>query len=245
MSGVVTLSLGVLGLFVGSAIWTIARNQARRKPLAPVAYCDAGDGAMPGLAWLPFLGFGSARVCPTGRAPQSRWRIPFELATAAYFMIAAGRIDDRLALAALLVFSIPLSIIFLVDSWTRLIHTNVIGLGIVAGLAFAVASGTGQIMRSVLGMAAAAAAFGGLFLLAAVVYRNVKIVPFGLGDVYLAAMIGSMVRVGAVAQALLYGIMLSGVCIVVLLLLKRVNRRQAVAYGPYLCLGALLSLVLA
>jgi len=244
MSSPVISLTALLGFFIASTTWSIARNQASRRPLFGPPLCFPGEETMPKSTWLPLMGFGTARRCPMSGASQGNRRWLYEFAVAAYFAIAAWRIDDRLALIAVLLFSIPLLIIFLVDSWTRLIHTNMIGLGILLGWLFAALDGTRQLGSSVIAMAAAAALFAGIFLLAVIIYRNPKVVPFGLGDVYLAAMIGAMVRLDDIARALLYGIFLAGICIAVLLALKRVNRKQAVPYGPYLALGALVVLVL-
>lgn len=244
MSAPVILLAGLLGLLVASITWSIARNQASRRPLFSAPLCISGEGTMPGSTWLPLMGLGTARRCPSTGESQGNRRWLYECAVAAYFAIAAWRIDDRLDLIAVLLFSVPLLIIFLVDSWTRLIHTNMIGLGVLLGWFFAALDGTRQLGSSVIAMAAAAAVFAGIFFLAVIIYRNPKVVPFGLGDVYLAAMIGAMVRLDDIARALLYGIFLAGICIAILLVLKRVNRKQAVPYGPYLALGALIVLVL-
>jgi leader peptidase (prepilin peptidase)/N-methyltransferase len=79
--------------------------------------------------------------------------------------------------------------------------------------------------------------------LAAVIYRNLRVVPFGLGDVYLAAMIGAMTRYPAVIQALFAGIFLAGLGSILLLVTRRAGRRDPIPYGPYLCVGGLLALL--
>jgi prepilin signal peptidase PulO-like enzyme (type II secretory pathway) len=243
MSSTVVVILGVLGFFVASATWTIARNQASRRPLFGLPLCDAGDGETRAMTWFPLMGFGMARTCPSNAGRQSAKRLLYEFAVAGYFALAALRIDDGMELVSVVVFSIPLLIIFLVDSWTRLIHTNIIGLGVMLGLLFAALDGVRQLGSSVIAMAAAAAVFAGIFFLAIVIYRNPKVVPFGLGDVYLAAMIGAMVRLDDVVRALFTGILLAGISLALLLVLKRVSRKQAVPYGPYLALGAMIALV--
>lgn len=243
MDWVLPTVAAIVGLFVGSAIWTVARNQAARRPLFNVSPCDLepDDGPMAAWQWLPFHGFGRARPC--GDETASPWRVPFELAVAAYYAVATAKIDDRIQLVAALVCAIPLLVILLVDLWTRLIHMNVIAIGIIAGVTFSAFAGFDQLWRSLVAMLAAALVFGGLFFAAALIYRNTKIVPFGLGDVYLAAMIGAIVRLGDVTRALIYGIFLAGATAIVLLATKRIGRRQAIAYGPYLCLGALVVLL--
>lgn len=93
-------------------------------------------------------------------------------------------------------------------------------------------------------MVLAAVAFGLFFVAAIVIYRNPKASPFGLGDVYLAGMIGAMVGLDDVVRALFLGMIIAGVVLGGLLVAKVVDRKQTVAYGPYLCLGALLTLLL-
>jgi len=233
MSLAISILIGVAGLFAGSVIWNAASNQTSGDSLLGAP--GQGGGFAP---WTPFVAFFAAP-----NEPRARWRIPFELLMGVYWGIAAHKHESRLDLAAVLVFSFPLGIILLVDLWTRFIHTNLIMAGAIAGLGFAAADSSDALLRSFGGMIVAALVFALFFVLAMVMYRNARVVPFGLGDVYLAAMIGAMVRIGFIAPALFLGIVLGGVSLVTLLLLKRVSRRQAVAYGPYLCLGALITLL--
>lgn len=232
------------GLFLAAAVWNFARNQMTKRPFFGTPLCDPGSGSLAMTSWLPFFGFGAARSCPADGAQQSPRRLLFELAVAGYLALAAWRIDDRLDFVAVVVFSVPLLIILLVDSWTRLIHTNIILLGILLGLIFGALEGPKELGWSALAMAVAASVFAALFFLAVVIYRNPKVVPFGLGDVYLAAMIGAMVRIDDIARALIYGVFLAGISLAVLLAFRRVNRKQAVPYGPFLVIGALIVLVL-
>lgn len=67
----------------------------------------------------------------------------------------------------------------------------------------------------------------------------------GMGDVKLAAVIGLLLGAMYTAPALLGGMILAGLVAAVLLVLRRRGRRDTIAYGPYLCLGALAWLVLA
>lgn len=243
--GVVAVSL--LGLFAGSAIWVVSRARADDRPARMGPVCaDSDCGASLGLAgWLPLFGFGTARRCSTCGAVQPVWRVLFEIAVAVYFGIAATRFgdEDRGHFAAVLIFSLPLLIVLLVDAWTRFIHTDVIAVGLIAGLIFALADGTVELLSAIFSAMGAVAVFGFFFVLAAVIYRNIRVVPFGLGDVYLAAMIGAMTRYPAVVQALFAGMLLAGVISIVLLVTRRVGRRDPIPYGPYLCFGALLILL--
>jgi leader peptidase (prepilin peptidase)/N-methyltransferase len=246
VSGPGALLVGVLGLVVGSLVWVVGRARACDRATFAGPFCaNPACGAPLGpLAWLPLLGFGAARRCRRcGAAPPAK-RVAFELAVAGYYALAAATLgDDRLRLAAVLVFAVPLLLVLLVDWWTRFIHTDVIGLGLLAGLGFAFADGWGGLLEAVLSALGAVAVFGFFFVLAAVIYRNLRVVPFGLGDVYLAAMIGAMARYPAVIQALFAGIFLAGLGSIVLLLTRRAGRRDPIPYGPDLCVGGLLALL--
>jgi prepilin signal peptidase PulO-like enzyme (type II secretory pathway) len=229
----------VLGWIAGAAIWIIARAQADRRGLFSGPVCDACSASLSSTAWVPFFGFGAVSQCQVCKARQGIVRPLFELGTAAYFAAAAAIIDDKTRLIAAICFSVPLLIVLLVDAWTRLIHTNIIILGTALGVLFAATDGLSDLGKSIIGILVGLGIFVGFFVLARVLYRSVKVVPFGLGDVYLAAMIGAMVRFPLVLSSLILGIILAAVVGVALLLAKRVSRKQAIPYGPYLCAGAL------
>jgi leader peptidase (prepilin peptidase)/N-methyltransferase len=234
-----------LGLVIASLCWVVAFAQARRLPLFGGPVCAACKQPLPALAWLPGWGFGTARRCAACETVQSHRRLAFEGCVAAYFAFVAARTDDPTQLAAVAVFSLPLLVILLVDWWTRYIYTNVIAAGLLAGLAFAALDGLDDLMHAVFGAAGGAGIFLGFYLLAAVLYRSSKVVPFGIGDVYLAGMIGAMIgSFLAVIAALFYGIFLAAAGALLLIALRRAQRRDAIPYGPYLCLGAFLALLM-
>ncbi len=74
---------------------------------------------------------------------------------------------------------------------------------------------------------------GSLFLLIALIGRG----AMGMGDVKLAAALGALVGFPAIVPALMVGIIAGGVAALVLLLTRRVGRKDYIAYGPYLALG--------
>ncbi|HEX4215305.1 MAG TPA: prepilin peptidase [Candidatus Dormibacteraeota bacterium] len=90
--------------------------------------------------------------------------------------------------------------------------------GVVAGLAFLIIAGLGAL------------AF--------------RAEAMGMGDVKLAAVIGLLLGVTYTAPALLAGMILAGLAAAVLLVLRRRGRRDTIAYGPFMCVGALAWLVL-
>ena len=226
--------VGFVGLILAGVIWRIARRQANRERMF-------ATGQDPMATWLPLWGFGRDR---TDGSDRPLVRAVFEVATAGYFAVLGWRLGFSLDLVMIICFTAPILVIGLVDFWTRLIHTNVIYVGMALGWGFAVLDGFRSLLDSLLGMAIGAGIFLFFFVAAFLIYRNLKVVPFGLGYVYLAAMIGAMVRVDLVMRALFLGIALAAVILLALLAARVLSRKQAVAYGPYLCLGALLTLVI-
>jgi leader peptidase (prepilin peptidase)/N-methyltransferase len=227
---------GIVGLVLASVIWRLARRQANREPMFTF-------GTDPVAAWLPLWGLGADRGISEA-TQRTTYRALFEVATAAYFAVLGWRLGFSLDLLMIICFSAPILHIALVDFWTRLIHTSVVYLGMALGLLFAGLDGVDGLVDSLLGMAAGGGLFLFFFIAAFLIYRNLKVVPFGLGDVYLAAMIGAMVRIDLVMRALFAGIALAAVILSALLIARVLSRKQAVAYGPYLCLGALLTLLI-
>ncbi len=86
---------------------------------------------------------------------------------------------------------------------------------------------------SIVGWGVGLLAGGGVFLLIALVGRG----AMGPGDVKLAAALGALVGYPAVWGMLLVGILAGGIVTLVLLLLRRVGRKDYMAYGPYLAFG--------
>lgn len=83
---------------------------------------------------------------------------------------------------------------------------------------------------AVLGLLAA----GGMFWLLYLVGRG----ALGMGDVKLAAAIGALLGFPAALYGLLLGMILAGLAAAFLLLSGRAGRKDPMAYGPYLALGA-------
>lgn len=236
------LVFAIVGVFVGSGLWVIARAVATERPLVAGPVCAGCAAALPQRAWLPLFGAGSEDRCPAcgERAPAER---PiFEIAVAAYFAVAAWHLGWSLDLLTALVCAPPLLVVLLVDWWTREIYTGVVAVGVIAGLVCALAHGAGSLLLAIFAAVGGGALFASFFVLARTLYRDVD-TPLGWGDVSLAAMIGAIAGFPGVVRALAIGIFLAAVAGTFLLLSRRAGRQDVFAYGPYLCLGALLTLL--
>jgi len=232
---------GIAGLFLGSITWAAALVQLA------LAGADRPPESLTLTAprWLPLWGFGLDR--PNSAYPRHRppMRAIFEIAVAAYFALIAFRADSAGDVVALFLFAIPLLVILLVDWWTRVIFTNWIAVGVVLALVVAAFDGVWSILEALAGLAIGAAVFGAFYLLALLLYHEVRVVSLGAGDVWLAAMIGAMTGdVLAAIGTLFYGILLAALGAGVLLLVRRGAQVRALPSGSYLCVGALIGLAL-
>ena len=80
----------------------------------------------------------------------------------------------------------------------------------------------------------------GLFMLLVSVFTK----GFGLGDVKYVFVLGLILGLKQGIDAVLIGFMIGGAVSLVLLVLKKVSKKDHIAFGPYLVMGALLSFLI-
>jgi leader peptidase (prepilin peptidase) / N-methyltransferase len=228
----------VFGLLVGSFLnVVIARVPEGRSVWAPRSACPR-CGAL--IGWydnIPLVSFlvlrGRCRGCRAGIA----WRYPIvEAATGGVFALAyvlLGPTPEFLVAAVLLGALIAITAIDL----RHQIIPDVISLpGIVVGfVANSLLPGGGGWLDSLIGIAVG----GGLFLVIILVSGG----GMGGGDMKLGAMLGAFLGWKLGLLALLLGVLAGGAVAVVLLLLGRKGRKDAIPFGPYLALGGAVALL--
>lgn len=258
MIDIEVVAFAAVGLVLGSLAWTVAVLQVgltaaaptpASPPGSPSTASGPGGGPVPSstLGWLPLWGFGADRSGADAGRGGSRplVRAAVEVAVAVYLGVLAGRADSTADLAPVALFAFPLLVIALVDWWTRVIYTNWIAVGTVLALGVAAVHGLHSFLEALGGLATGAAVFGAFYVVALLLYRDVRVVSLGAGDVFLAGMIGAMTGdVLAAVGTLFYGILLAAVGAGVLLIARRGTQRKALPSGAYLCAGAFIGLAL-
>ena len=154
------------------------------------------------------------------------WRAGFAIATIG--LAWAALVAVALALVDIAVHRLP----------DRLILAALSGTALVFGIA---AIATGDYRR--LGVAALCGLGCGTFYFIIVFTSGM-----GLGDAKLAVLVGlacGWYGVGTAIFAIIAGVIFNGVTAIVLLLLRRVSRKDRIAYGPLMLLGALTAIALA
>ncbi|MBI5301288.1 MAG: prepilin peptidase [Chloroflexi bacterium] len=193
-----------------------------------------------------------ADALPT-RAPV--WRIPNRaplviLGTAALFAFLWVYYSATVQLALALIYTAVLVLVLVIDYEHRLILNVVILPAIVFALIASPFTKLGW-MLSLLGGVVAFAFVFAIYIAAPVFSRwrgHTLAVPFGFGDVKLAAFVGIITGFPMCVYAMVVAILLGGFAAIGVLLYqfartRRVNTGVPIAYGPYFCIAGWLLMV--
>ena len=226
---------GMIGLCVGSFLNVcIHRLPLRTSVVFPPSRCPACGTILRAIDLVPVLSYlwlrGRCRSCGTGIA----LRYPIvELATALGFGAAAARWGLGLAGLQAAVFLSFLIVACFTDLETGIIPNRVTIPGTIVGLAI-MAIGPAGPVTAVLGMVAG----GGTLLLLALVSRG----GMGGGDIKLGALMGAFLGWPDIGVALAVAFLAGGVAGIALMAAGRKRRRDPVAFGPFLAIGAVVAL---
>ncbi len=123
-----------------------------------------------------------------------------------------------------------------IDLQRRLVYPSVVVTGILASLLLNPLLCNTNLANTLLGLLEGLIVFTLIFAIGIVIFRALAL---GVGDILLAAMIGSMVGARLVLAALIFGIVLAGIYAVVLLITGRASRKSYFAFGAPLSLAAI------
>jgi leader peptidase (prepilin peptidase)/N-methyltransferase len=227
----------IVGSFLNVCIYRLPRGES---VVAPRSRCP-GCGK-PIRAWdnIPILSFlvlrGRCRDCGQPVA----WRYPLvEGLTGILFALTVAHYGPTALAASLLPFVAALVVIAFVDLDHQLIP-NVITLpGIPLGLLAGLAVGGPPILDRILGALTGAGFLYLVLLYGGVLYGQDAM---GEGDLNLMALVGAFLGWKAVAVTLLVGCLSGSLAGLTLIALRRLGRREHMPFGPFLALGALVSL---
>jgi leader peptidase (prepilin peptidase)/N-methyltransferase len=227
----------LFGLVIGSFLnVVIGRLPESRSVVRPRSACP-GCGAsirwydnVPVLSWLWLR----AR-CRSCRAAIS-WRYPVvELLTAGLFALAAYRFGPTTELVPALLLLATLIVITGIDLDHQLIPDVITLPGVAAGAALSIAIHPDHWLDIVLGIAVG----GGLFFVIILASGG----GMGGGDMKLGAMLGAFLGWKLVLLAILLAVFAGGAVAITLLMSGSKGRKDPVPFGPFLALGAVLSLL--
>lgn len=227
---------GVLGAIVGSFLNVLAYRLPRRESLiTPASHCPRCSTPVKPYDNVPIVSFlllrGHCRACSAPISP----RYPVVEALTAALCVGAVLAHSSAAGIALSIALILLVVpAALIDLEHRIIPNRLTATGALLAVALGTAlDPAGEPGRLIAGMAAA-----GLLLAAALAYPG----GMGMGDVKLAGVMGLMLG-RAVAPAIMIALLAGVLAGAAVIASKgaRAGRKTAVPFGPFLALGALVS----
>ena len=141
--------------------------------------------------------------------------------------------------------TLPLIQVAVTDMRTRYVYTVVALIGLCLGLALGWQVHHVDWWTGLAGAAGGFGSFGALYLFGLLVARvryGGRVEPMARGDIGIAAMVGAGAA-ACTAQALVLGVLISGLLAVGFLIVRR-SGRASMPYGPGLCVGGLATLFL-
>lgn len=235
---------GLSGLLVGSFLNVVAhRVPADISVVRPPSRCPKCEREIrardniPVLSWI--LLRGRCRQC----SEPISMRYPIvELATAALFAATAVVIGETWVLPAYLWFTALTFVLSLVDFDHKRLPNRILYPGTVVGALLLAAGATAEDDLSSVwrGLSGGAAYFAVLLLLALLARGG-----FGMGDVKLAFVLGLFAAFRSwetLAVAVFGAFVLGGLASLLLLLLTKASRKDAIPFGPWLALGSWLAI---
>lgn len=226
-----------IGSFLNVVIHRVPLGESVVKPRSRCPSCAetiAWYDNLPVLSWV--LLRGRCRRCGAGISA----RYPFiELITMLIAMVLFARFGLSPAFVVQFVFCCALIVIAYIDLDHQIIPDKISLPGIVLGLLVAIPGGLPALTDALLGVLLG----GGLLLTVAWVYeRATGREGMGGGDVKLLAMIGAFLGWQGVLLTLLLGSLLGSAIGIVLMTSRGADRKLAIPFGPFLSLGALVTL---
>lgn len=245
MNSVLVAAGGLLGLAVGSFLNVVAYRVPRgRSVIRPRSACPACGHPIRSRDNIPLLSWvllrGQCRDC--GASVSVRYPL-VEAGTAVVFASLAAWLGPVWVLPAYWWFAGVAVALVLTDLESKRLPNRILFPGLAVG---AVLLGAGAVVDGDVGSLVRAAAGGAgyfaLLLLIALVARG----GFGMGDVKLGLLLGIFLGYrswSAVVVGAFGAFAVGGLVSLVLVLLKRADRKQSIPFGPAMVAGAAIALV--
>ena len=252
MEVVCVTGFALLGLVVGSFLNVCIDRLPQNESifLNPPSHCEACHHRLAARDLIPVFSYlwlkGHCRYCNAMIPRRVFW---VELATGAIFAFLywwCVVLNPELGLkvfGVMAFYSCLFIVIFVVDLERWLILNKVVYPGMAVALLLAGLMPqpwlTQWMVHGIANFALAGGIGFGIFFLLAIISRG----GMGWGDVKLAALIGLATGFPLVFVALIIGAILGGVVAVALLIGKKRGRKEAIPFGPFLSLAAMVTLL--
>lgn len=235
------------GLLLGSFLNVIIIRLPRERNLLGWPRCMRTGEQLAWWQWLPVLGWVIQQGHARNSQPLPRIYPLIELFTGIVLVFLYIRYGFSIVFFYLtFVYSI-LIITGAIDWLYRSIYTFVMLGATVVALIFSLFVPGMNLIDTGMGLLAAAVGFTLAFFLAKALFPG-KSAPFGLGDVYLGIFLGISLGLERFLPTIAYGIFMAGIAAAGILIAKHLLGRhdvpEYISYGSYLCIGAIMYILL-
>jgi len=233
----------VLGLVVGSflnvCVYRVPRGLS---VIAPGSHCPSCGASIGFRHNIPLLSYallrGRCRSC--GGAISVRYPV-VEALTGIVFLLLALRIGLQPVLVAYLAFAAALICIFFIDiEWSRIPNVFILVL-LPAGVLFSLWALPGGWKGSLIGMVVG---FAFLAVMATGYRLATGVEGMGAGDIKLAALIGCYLGATQTLAVIVLAALGGSLAGLLLMAVKRANRRTALPFGAFMAAAAMVVLLL-
>jgi leader peptidase (prepilin peptidase)/N-methyltransferase len=241
MEGLLIAVFALLGAVVGSFLNVcIDRLPDNKSIVYPPSRCAACQKRLSARDLIPVLSYlwlrGRCRYCKAAIPKRILW---VEISTTALFPILYWYYGLGAELAVVAFYFCLFLVILVIDLERHLILNKIVYPGAVIAIVFSIFLSSLEVVP---GIASAAAGGGiglGIFLLIVLLSRG----GMGWGDVKMAALIGLVLGYSLVFVAILLAVISGGIIAVILLMTRVKGRKQSIAFGPFLSLSAMATLL--
>lgn len=228
---------GILGVVIGSFLNVCIDRLPENKSIAKTpSHCPNCQKRIPAYDLVPVLSYLILR----GRCRFCGEKIPLrvllvELLTGAVFILVWARFGQSWETLVISLYCCLLIVIAFID----LEHQKILNILVFPSIA------AGTILTALLHFQDIWSYLLGGFVGFAVLFLIAVLVPgaMGMGDVKLIIFLGVITGFPAVVVVLFLGFVLGGIIAGTLLLAKRINRKDAIAFGPFLALAGFIVLL--
>src|SRR4030043_317985 len=227
----------ILGSFLNVCIYRLPKEESIVWPGSHCPHCKNSIKFYDNIPLISYLLLrGKCRYC---KGPISAQYPLVEGITALSSLVLFMRFGPSLAYITYFAFVAALMVITVIDLYHQIIPDVIslpgIGVGLLASLIISQITFFNSLIGVLLGG-------GSLFLVATLYQWLFKREGMGGGDVKLLAMIGAFLGWKAVILTILLGSLVGSITGIIIIILKGKDFKYAIPFGPFLSLGAVISL---
>lgn len=221
----------IIGSFLNVCTYRLPKKESLLFPSSHCPHCCAPIKFYDNIPLLSFLILkGRCRQCKT----KISWRyFSIELLNGLFYLFLYLKFGLSFKLAAYLVLTSSLIVVTFIDFDHKIVPDKITLPGIILGLIFSFFTPI-TFIDSLLGTIIS----GGLFYLIAAISRG----GMGGGDIKLVAMIGAFLGIQKILLTIFVSAFIGSIVGITLMILKKKKRKDALPFGPFLALGAMISI---